>query len=128
MLLFQADTENNEVITVEDNYDLKKLSNVLINTHDDNAIIKTIEDNEDLKRKIVLLQQQLEEKERRIRMLKSLLAENGKIYNSSTKHEDCELVNSATQVSQININGLRTFFGVIHNYITDRLLPTPIPC
>ena len=87
------------VDTVEVKDEKEKESNALSITHDDNAIIKTIEDNEDLKRKVILLQQQLEEKERRIRMLKSLLVEKGKIYKSSTKHQKCKLVNSATQVS-----------------------------
>ena len=62
------------------------------NIHD-TAIRKTVEDNEDLNRKIILLQQQLEDKERRIKVLE------GKFLSNSTKGKESELVNSATQVS-----------------------------
>ena len=57
----------------------------LFNAHN-GAIVKTIESNKDLHRQIVLLKQQLEERERQIRMLNNLLVKKGKIFNNLTIH------------------------------------------
>jgi len=66
----------------------------------DTAMRKTVEENEDLKRKIVLLQQQLEEKERRTRVLEKLLVGEGKLSNNSDRGEKADLANTATQTDR----------------------------
>ena len=68
------------------------------NKPEDAILRETVEENEDLKRQIVLFQQQLVEKERRIEMLKFLLLRKSNY--ASTGGEVNEHVNSATQVGE----------------------------
>ena len=65
----------------------------------DKAVRQTVEENEDLKRQNILLEQQLEEKERRIRVLERLLLSEGKSYRSISDGKTFS-VNTATQVRQ----------------------------
>ena len=62
------------------------------------AVRQTIEENQDLKRQNILLEQQLEEKERRIKVLERLLLSEGKSYRSVLEGKR-SAVNTATQVS-----------------------------
>ena len=64
----------------------------------DTAIRKTIEENEDLKRQIIFLQQQLEEKDRRTKVLENILLAEGKIFSSSANVGKSDAVNTASQV------------------------------
>ena len=65
---------------------------------DMDAIRKTVEENEDLKRQIILLQQQLEEKDRRTKVLENILVAEGKLFSSSADGGKYDVVNTATQV------------------------------
>ena len=62
------------------------------------AIRQTVEENEDLKRQNILLEQQLEEKERRIKALERLLLTEEKSQFSLTNGRKSFSVNTATQV------------------------------
>ena len=64
------------------------------------TIKNTIEENSDLKRQIVLLQHQLDEKERRIKMLKILLLGKSITVPNLTQVKQYGRVNSATQVGK----------------------------
>ena len=67
----------------------------------DAAIRKTVEENEDLKRQIILLQQQLLEKDRRMKVLENLLLGEGKVVCHTAK-DGKSVLNTATQVSCLN--------------------------
>ena len=60
---------------------------------------KTVQENEDLKRKVILLQQQLLEKDRRSKVLENLLLGEGKVFGNLVREENSVFVNTATQVS-----------------------------
>ena len=66
------------------------------------AIRQTVEENEDLKRQNILLEQQLEEKERRIKALEKILVTENRSYSLSNGNKSL-LVNSASQVGHNNI-------------------------
>ena len=69
------------------------------NYHDsskENSIRKIVEENEELKRQLILLKQQIQEKEHQTRVLEKLLVADTKI--SSRTQKDRKSVNSATQV------------------------------
>ena len=66
------------------------------------AIRQTVEENEDLKRQNILLEQQLEEKERRIKALEKILVTENRSCSLSNGNKSL-LVNSASQVGH-NIN------------------------
>ena len=78
------------------------------------AIRQTVEENEDLKRQNVLLEQQLEEKERRIKALEKILVTENRSCSLSNGNKSL-LVNSASQVGH-NIN------THIFKYITQDVL------
>ena len=61
------------------------------------AIRQTVEENEDLKRQNILLEQQLEEKERRIKALEKILVTENRSCSLSNGNKSL-LVNSASQV------------------------------
>jgi cell division septum initiation protein DivIVA len=63
---------------------------------EETSMRKIVEENEDLKRQIIFLQQQVQEKEHRTRVLEKLLVADTKIFDSSGKCR--KSVNSATQV------------------------------
>ena len=63
------------------------------------AIRQTIEENQDLKRQNILLEQKLEEKERKIKALERILVSEEKSYGLTTSHlKKTSHVNSASQV------------------------------
>ena len=62
----------------------------------ENSIRKIVEENEDLKRQIIFLQQQVQEKEHRTRVLEKILMADTKMFRNSVKCR--KSVNSATQV------------------------------
>ena len=64
-----------------------------------NAIRKTIEENEDLKRQNILLNQQLEEKDRKIKALERLLLNEDNNNYKNSIHDRKSLINTATQVT-----------------------------
>ena len=66
---------------------------------DSSATNKAVEENQDLKRQVVFLQQQLVEKDRRIRKLESLVAGGG---NNSPASIIKQRKNSASQVKYLN--------------------------
>jgi len=82
---------SNEDDDREDNDCVKDITN--------NAIRKTLEENEDLKRQNILLEQQLGEKERRIKALERLLLIDEKSFNI-TQRSGLNLVNTATQTDR----------------------------
>ena len=61
------------------------------------AVRQTIEENQDLKRQNILLEQQLEERERRIRVLERLLLSEGKTSRNILDGKKTS-INTATQV------------------------------
>merc|ERR1719282_1724455 len=66
------------------------------------AIRQTVEENEDLKRQNILLEQQLEEKERRIKALERLLLTEEKSQFSWTNGRKSFSVNTATQTERMH--------------------------
>ena len=64
------------------------------------AVRQTIEENQDLKRQNILLEQQLDEKERRIKVLERLLLSEGKSFRNILDGERSS-VNTASQVSLV---------------------------
>jgi len=65
-----------------------------------NGMSKTVEENEDLKRQIIFLQQQLQEKDHRAKVLEKLVTGKKTLLNSSTEWRQNVLVNSATQTDR----------------------------
>ena len=66
------------------------------------AVRQTIEENQDLKRQNILLEQQLDEKERRIKVLERLLLSEGKSFRNILDGERSS-VNTASQVSYYHL-------------------------
>ena len=62
------------------------------------AIRQTIKENEDLKRQNILLEQKLEEKERKIKALERVLVTEEKSYGMLSNLKKTSYVNSASQV------------------------------
>ena len=62
------------------------------------AIRQTIEENQDLKRQNILLEQKLEEKERKIKALERILVSEEKSYGLTSNLRKTSYVNSASQV------------------------------
>ena len=62
------------------------------------AIRQTIEENQDLKRQNILLEQKLEEKERKIKALERVLVSEEKSYGLTSHLKKTSYVNSASQV------------------------------
>lgn len=62
------------------------------------AIRQTIEENQDLKRQNILLEQKLEEKERKIKALERVLVSEEKSYGLISHLKKTSYVNSASQV------------------------------
>ena len=65
------------------------------------AIRQTIEENEDLKRQNILLEQKLEEKERKIKALERVLVTEEKSYGMLSNLKKTSYVNSASQVGDL---------------------------
>ena len=84
-----GEEEDAEMISLNGDHDVRDI------TH--KAVRQTVEENEDLKRQNILLEQQLEEKERRIKVLERLLLSEGKTYRSISDGKKFP-VNTATQV------------------------------
>ena len=64
------------------------------------AIRQTIEENEDLKRQNILLEQKLEEKERKIKALERILVTEDKSYGMLS-NKKTSYINSASQVGDL---------------------------
>ena len=62
------------------------------------AVRQTVEENEDLKRQNILLEQKLEEKERKIKALERILVTEDKSYSTIAVNKKTSYVNSASQV------------------------------
>jgi len=67
------------------------------------AIRQTIEENEDLKRQNILLEQKLEEKERKIKALERVLVTEEKSYGMLSNLKKTSYVNSASQTDRANV-------------------------
>ena len=67
------------------------------------AIRQTIEENQDLKRQNILLEQKLEEKERKIKALERILVSEEKSYGLTSHLKKTSYVNSASQVEIFQI-------------------------
>ena len=65
------------------------------------AIRQTIKENEDLKRQNILLEQKLEEKERKIKALERVLVTEEKSYGMLSNLKKTSYVNSASQVGDL---------------------------
>ena len=87
-----SDEDDAEMISLngENNNDVREITN--------KAVRQTIEENQDLKRQNILLEQQLDEKERRIKVLERLLLSEGKSFRNILDGERSS-VNTASQVS-----------------------------
>ena len=87
-----SDEDDAEMISLngENNNDVREITN--------KAVRQTIEENQDLKRQNILLEQQLDEKERRIKVLERLLLSEGKSFRNILDRERSS-VNTASQVS-----------------------------
>ena len=80
------------------------------------AIRQTVEENEDLKRQNILLEQQLEEKERRIKALEKILVTENRSCSLSNGNKSL-LVNSASQVGHnINTHIFKYITGCSHKW------------
>ena len=79
------------------------------------AVRQTIEENEDLKRQNILLEQKLEEKERKIKALERILVSEEKSYGVTSNLKKTSYVNSASQVG--------TFHIVIHFTVLRKVGP-----
>ena len=90
-----SEEEDAEMISLngDNNNDVRDITN--------KAVRQTIEENQDLKRQNILLEQQLDEKERRIKVLERLLLSEGKSFRNILDGERTP-VNTATQVSSLN--------------------------
>ena len=84
---------------------------------DSSATNKAVEENQDLKRQVVFLQQQLVEKDRRIKKLESLVAGGG---NNSPASIIKQRKNSASQVKYFSSLFIVFSFSLTH--IFNRLL------
>ena len=117
--------ESEELISVANVIDKLSLttSNIVNDTNDntdesvkditDKAIRQTLEENEDLKRQNILLEQQLEEKERRIKALERVLLTEEKSYNFGIKGRKSLLINTASQVITTELDFLSSNFHEI---------------
>lgn len=84
--------------TINDNENSDEEESECVKDITNKAIRQTVEENEDLKRQNILLEQQLEEKERRIKALERLLLTEEKSQFSLTNGRKSFSVNTATQV------------------------------
>ena len=117
--------ESEELISVANVIDKLSLttSNIVNDTNDntdesvkditDKAIRQTLEENEDLKRQNILLEQQVEEKERRIKALERVLLTEEKSYNFGIKGRKSLLINTASQVITTELDFLSSNFHEI---------------
>ena len=89
-----SDEDDAEMISLngDNNNDVRDITN--------KAVRQTIEENQDLKRQNILLEQQLDEKERRIKVLERLLLSEGKSFRNILDGERSS-VNTASQVSYL---------------------------
>ena len=91
-----SDEEDGEMASLNDcenNNDVRDITN--------KAVRQTIEENQDLKRQNILLEQQLDEKERRIKVLERLLLSEGKSFRNILDGGERSSVNTASQVSLV---------------------------
>ena len=88
----EEDAEMASLTDCENNNDVRDITN--------KAVRQTIQENQDLKRQNILLEQQLDEKERRIKVLERLLLSEGKSFRNILDRERSS-VNTASQVSFI---------------------------
>ena len=121
--LFQDDIKNGDEIENMDSLEseellsvacvIEKLSENVTNKSEDEeenggsvrditskAIRQTIEENEDLKRQNILLEQKLEEKERKIKALERILVTEEKSYGMLS-NKKTSYINSASQVGDL---------------------------
>ena len=91
-----SDEDDAEMISLngDNNNDVRDITN--------KAVRQTIEENQDLKRQNILLEQQLDEKERRIKVLERLLLSEGKSFRNILDGERSS-VNTASQVSYYHL-------------------------
>lgn len=89
-----SDEDDAEMLSLngDNNNDVRDITN--------KAVRQTIEENQDLKRQNILLEQQLDEKERRIKVLERLLLSEGKSFRNILDGERSS-VNTASQVSYL---------------------------
>merc|ERR1719278_545575 len=67
----------------------------------DSAVRKTVEENQDLRRQVVFLQQTVDERDRRIRALESLLVSDRANSTSVTSSNSTPIMNTATQTEKL---------------------------
>jgi len=89
-----SDEDDAEMISLngDNNNDVRDITN--------KAVRQTIEENQDLKRQNILLEQQLDEKERRIKVLERLLLSEGKSFRNILDGERSS-VNTASQTDRL---------------------------